>query len=232
MIAQVGTPSVTAVAVSGSIGADNYYRADLASSGPVTNGSVVATENVVALDSAGMAFERRVGTATYSPTTGDVTVVLPTAATNSVRISATGINMGGQQINNVADGTQAMDAVNRRQLDTVSSNLTALSTSLNASLASFQSSVNGTLAGFSSRLDRFEEEANAGTAIAIALGGGAFQPDRKINITVNYCNYEGESAIAGQIGVLLGENVALNAGVATGFDRGGTGFRVGGTVGF
>ena len=80
---------------------------------------------------------------------------------------------------------------------------------------------------------RLDDKIDSATAVAIALGGNAFLPNKKFNVTMNFGSYGGESAIAGQIGVLVSDSFAINAGVATGFgDEADTGFRVGGSFGW
>ena len=237
----VGTASVTAVSANGVVGAGGgVYGSTLASSGTPTNGAVVATEEAFTLTSSGVVFEKRVGTATYNPTTGNVTVALPTAATSSTSltssgisttgaissgslttgaISATGLNMNGNKITNVAAGTANTDAVNVGQLNSAVATLTG-------NFNTFTASVNANLL-------RYRKLAQAGTAVAVAMSGGTFLPDKKVNLTVNFGHFEGESAMSGQLGFLVSPNVALNAGVATSFTKGGgTAFRVGGTFGF
>lgn len=257
----VGSATVTAVSASGFVGdaaLANNYQATLSSGSTVTNGSVVATENSTTVAATGTTYAQRVGTATYNPTTGLVTVALPTAATSSTTVGAMGITTtgavnaatvtgttgsfttvnagvinaniggvaGGQSINagngritNVSNGTSATDAVNLGQLNTAVAGV-------NTALASAVATLNGTI-------NTVQREADAGTAVAVALGGGYFLPGKKIALNVNYGNYRGESAIAGQVGFLVSEGFALNAGVATTLNSfGGTAFRVGGSLGF
>jgi YadA-like membrane anchor domain/Coiled stalk of trimeric autotransporter adhesin len=253
----VGTATVTAVSASGFIGDSelaNNYQATLSTSGAVSaTGSVVATENSTTVSQTGVTYAQRVGTATYNPSNGQVTVALPTAATSSTSVSAMGItttgtvaaatgtfttvnagvinanvggaagaaaiNAGNGRITNVSNGTAATDAVNLGQLNTAVAGV-------NTALASAVATLNGTI-------NNVQREADAGTAVAVAMGGGYFLPGKKIALNVNYGNYRGESAIAGNIGFLVTDNFALNAGVATGLNSfGGTAFRVGGSVGF
>lgn len=237
----VGASSVTAVSATGFVGATPRYSSTLTTSGtPNSAGAVVATENETLLNSAGISFNQRIGTATYNAGTGQVTVALPTAATSSTSISATGIsttgsltsaslttgaasvtslNMNGGKITNLAAGTAATDAVNFGQF------------------SAFQTTVNGQITALTNTLTtlvhKFNKRLEGGIAVATALSGGAFLPDKKINITGNIGAYRGEVAGALQIGALISENVALNAGVATGFSSGaGTAFRGGFTFGF
>lgn len=239
----VGTSSVTAVSATGFVGATPRYSSTLTTSGtPNSAGAVVATENETLLNSAGISFNQRIGTATYNAGTGQVTVALPTAATSSTSISATGIsttgslsaaagsltslNMNGGKITNLAAGTAATDAVNKGQLD-------SFQTTINGQISAFQTTINGQVSALTTLVHKFNKRLEGGIAVATALSGGAFLPDKKINITGNIGAYRGEVAGALQIGALISENVALNAGVATGFSSGaGTAFRGGFTFGF
>lgn len=83
------------------------------------------------------------------------------------------------------------------------------------------------------RLDRMEDRVSSGTAVAVAMGGATFLPDMKFNLTANVATYGGAHAGAMQVGALVTPHVALNAGVATGFNRGGkTAARAGFTIGW
>lgn len=238
-LAPLGDPTVTAVSATGFVGAAPRYSSTLATSGePDEDGAVVATENSSLLNSAGITFAQRVGTATYSPVTGEVTVALPTTPTSSTSISASGIsttgsisaasistsalNMNGGRITNLGAGVAATDAVNVGQLN-------AAVTSINASI----STLSGTVSNLSDLVDRNRKRAEAGIAVATALSGGMFLPDKRFNVTANVGAYRGEVAGAVQIGALVSDNVAINAGVATSFNSGGgTAVRGGFTFGF
>lgn len=236
VVTATGTPVVTSVSATGFAGDANSqgqmsFGSTLSTSGAVTAGTVVATENAVNVTTSGTTYSTYVGTATYSPSTGDVTVTLPSTATRSTSISSSGlstsgtiaanvggvagaaaIDAGGGRIVNLAAGTAATDAVNVGQL--------------NAAVSGLNSTVGLAFASAKKR-------AEAGTAIAVALGGAAFLPNHKFNLTANVGTYRGETAIAGQLGILVSDNLALNAGVATSFHSyGGTAARAGLTVGF
>ena len=86
---------------------------------------------------------------------------------------------------------------------------------------------------FDDRLDRVDERASAGTAVAIAMGGNTLIPGKQFSLTGNVGTYRGAHAAALQIGAMIGENAAFNAGVATGFNKGGKfGARAGFTFGW
>ncbi len=85
----------------------------------------------------------------------------------------------------------------------------------------------------SGRLNGLENKIASGTAVATAMGGATFLPDMKFNLSANVATYDGARAGAFQLGILITPHVAMNAGVATGFNKGGkTAGRVGVTVGW
>ena len=232
----VGDPTVTAVSASGAVGSGigpANYGSNLSTSGPVTNGSVVATETSSLLSTSGATYSSRTGTATYDPSTGDVTVSLPSTPTSQTTVSATGVtttgsinatsgNFNGGRITGVGAGIDATDAVNVGQLD-------AAVATLNSSIAA----TNGNVATLSSLVEDNRRRADAGIATAVALSGATFLPNKKINVTANLGGYRSELAIAGQVGVLVSDNIAFNAGVATSLEGyGGTSYRGGFTFGF
>lgn len=86
---------------------------------------------------------------------------------------------------------------------------------------------------FDDDLDRVDDRASAGTAAAVALSGAMFLPGKSFNLTGNVGAYRGAVAGAVQFGALVSDNVAVNAGVAHGFNKGGkTALRAGFTVGW
>ena len=87
--------------------------------------------------------------------------------------------------------------------------------------------------GLDDRFDDVEDHADAGTATAVALSGAMFLPGKSFNLTGNVGAYRGAVAGALQIGALVSEAVAVNAGVAHGFNKGGkTALRAGFTFGW
>lgn len=226
VITPQGAPTVTSVSAVGSIGNVNSFGADISTSGPVTNGAVAATETSAAVSSAGVVFASRTGTATFDPVAGKVVVDLPSAPNSYTQVSANGIstsgivaaagfNANGGRVSGVGNAVADTDAVNLGQL--------------NNAIAG----VNVRVDSLANSLQDLDKRANAGTAVAVAMSGGTFLPDKRFNLTANIGGYRGEAAIAGQLGVLVTENVAFNAGVATGFSkRGGTAWRGGVSLGF
>ena len=254
--ANVGAATVTAVSAAGTVGnVVESYGAVLSSSGPVTAASVVTTTNsytattagsVDTGGSAGITFAQQTGTATYDPSTGLVTVnqgattakttvsamgvsttgTFQAATVNASQYNAVGnvagatvFNANGGRLSNVGNATAATDAVNLGQLNSAT---TAINNSIVAQGVALNNAIYET-----------DQNAQSGIAVAIAMGGGYFLPNKKFNVNVNYGNYEGHSAIAGSLGFLVNDSFAINAGVATALDSwGGTGFRVGGSFGF
>ncbi len=93
--------------------------------------------------------------------------------------------------------------------------------------------VEGRVGALETRVSLLEDYTASSTAIAVALGGATFLPDSKFNISTNFGFYDGASAGALQLNALVSENVAVSAGVATGFNKGGqTAGRVGLTFGW
>lgn len=78
-----------------------------------------------------------------------------------------------------------------------------------------------------------DERIASSTAVAVAMSGASFLPDQRFNLTANLGTYDGAHAGSFQIGALVNEHVALNAGIATGFNKQGkTAGRVGVTLGW
>ena len=82
-------------------------------------------------------------------------------------------------------------------------------------------------------LARLDDEIDGSSAVAIAMSGNAFLPDTRFNLTGNLGAYNGAYAVSLQAGAMVRDNLAINAGVATGLNkRGKTGARVGFTIGW
>lgn len=94
-------------------------------------------------------------------------------------------------------------------------------------------SVESRVSTLTSRIDRQDAKIASSTALAVAMGGAVFLPGMKFNLTANVGTYEGAHAGSIQFGALVSPHVAVNAGVATGFNKGGkTAGRVGFTLGW
>jgi hypothetical protein len=152
-----------------------------------------------------------------------------------------------QAIGTEANTRAAADTQLGRAIDTEAGTRAAVDTQLAQGLASETSAriaadvnLSSRLDGLSSRvdalngrIDKVQRRADAGTAVAVAMGGAVFLPDMHFNLTANVATYGGAHAGAVQVGAVVSRHVAFNAGVATGFNRGGqTAGRAGFTVGW
>lgn len=249
----VGSPTISALSVSGCSGfvtncstGGVVYGGTLSSSGTLnSNGTVNVTENTYSLTTSGTTYTAYAGTASFNPSTGAITVG-PLTQTSQTTVGATGLtttgtvsaanvnvtsslNMNGNKISNVGTGTAATDAANTGQV-------TAEANARIAGDAALQTQITNNLNSLNSLVDNNRKGANAGIATAVALSGGTFLPGKKFNLTANIGAYGGEAAVAAQMGYLVSENVAINAGVATSFRNYHTGGNVavrgGITIGF
>lgn len=93
--------------------------------------------------------------------------------------------------------------------------------------------VDSAIGSLQNSVELLDERITSSTAVATAMSGNAFLPNMTFNLTANVATYDGAHAGSVQIGALVSPNVALNAGVATGFNRNGkTAARAGVTFGF
>lgn len=99
--------------------------------------------------------------------------------------------------------------------------------------------LNSQVTALGSRIDALEAQVGfldrrlaRSTAMAVAMSGSVFLPGMRYNVSANFGTYDGESAGALQLATLVSDNVAFNAGVATGFEGGGTSVRAGFTFAF
>ena len=158
-----------------------------------------------------------------------------TRAANDVQLA--------QGIDTEARTRAAADQQMSQRISAGEVNMTALASQLAAetsarmtadmALSSRMDALDGRLDRIDSRLDRVENRVASGTAVAIALGGNAFLPDTRFNLTANVATYDGAHAGAVQFGAMITDRVAINGGVATGFNRRGrAGARAGVTIGW
>lgn len=172
-----------------------------------------------------------------------------------------GIDMNGSKITELADGTAPTDAVNRRQLDVETTARVNADLQINQRIA-VEEAARTTLAGqltsetnarvaadmatssqlgvigsrvdqLATRVDAMEDRISGAAAVATAMSGNAFLPNMRFNMTANVATYDGAHAGSLQLGALVTPHVAVNAGVASGFNRKGkTAGRVGLTFGW
>jgi hypothetical protein len=127
----------------------------------------------------------------------------------------------------------AASEASNTQLATGLANETSSRIAADMALATQVGALGSRLDQMDSRLDRLDDHMASSTAVAVALGGATFLPDKHFNLTANVATYDGAHAGAFQFGALLTPNVAVNAGVATGFNRRGkTAGRAGFTIGW
>jgi hypothetical protein len=169
------------------------------------------------------------------------------ALANAVTVEATTRASADAQLSGAVNAeivtrAQADLQINQR-IDQTAANQTALGSALlnetnariSADLAMSNriSGLAGRLDQVDSRLDFLDRKIAGSTAVAVALSGNTFLPDTTFNLTANISTYDGAQAGAFQFGALVTKNIAVNAGVATGFNkRGKTAARAGFTIGW
>jgi len=137
---------------------------------------------------------------------------------NTTTTAANQVNVGNRTIGSLAPGVLGTDAVNVNQLNAATVGLAGDIDDLEA----FDLIL-------ADRIDRTDDRARAGTAVAIAMGGAMFLPDKTFNITGNVGTYRRAWAGALNVGALVSDSLALNAGVGKGFNKNG---KVGARAGF
>lgn len=223
----------------GNVALGGGASANGANSVALGNGSVAAEANTVSVGAAGA--ERRI-----------VNVAAGTAATDAVNkgqldseVAARqtmGVELGAAISAETAARQQANLQISQRlavQEASVTALTTGLSNEMSARIAA-DNALSQRIDAVSTRLDQIDSQIailddriSSSTAVASALSGNAFLPDMKFNLTANVATYDGAQAGSIQMGVLLSPHVALNAGVASGFNRRGkTAARAGVTIGF
>ena len=145
---------------------------------------------------------------------------------NTVSVGSSG---NERRITNVANGVNASDAATFGQVQAAHAAVSQLGAQHDNRLDALESIALNVQVD----LRQLDKKLAGSTATAIAMGGATFLPGKRINISGNVATYDGAVAGAFQIGALVNENVALNAGVATNFNkRGKVGARAGFTLGF
>lgn len=129
-----------------------------------------------------------------------------------------------RRITNVANGVNANDVATFGQMQAADAALQTLITDNQSAIGLLDDRVTSLEAfafNLEDSLSDINREIDGSTAVAVALSGGTFLPNKRFNITANVGGYDGAWAGAIQANALISDNVALNAGVATGFNRGG-----------
>jgi len=146
----------------------------------------------------------------------------------SVTTAANQVNVGGRTVSGLAAGelsATSTDAVTGAQLFATNQAVSAMDTRVDT--------LELLAVDFDRDLRKLDRKMEGSTAIAIAMSGNAFLPDKAFNLTGNVGTYEGAFAGALQIGAVVSPNAAFNAGVATNFNKkGGVGARAGFTFGW
>jgi len=106
----------------------------------------------------------------------------------------------------------------------------AVTTDANGNLATAAFASQQDLTGLQSNVTTLQgqmRQAFEGTAIAIAMGGGALPDNKKFAVSTNWGTFRGENAFSVTGQMRLSQNVVFNGGVAAGFQQGGVGGRAG-----
>lgn len=164
------------------------------------------------------------------------------AFSNSVAIGAWTQNSAANQVavgNRTVSGVTAgavsavsTDAVNGAQLFETNNRLAGLQSGMSAMDLRLEA-IEAFAFDLGESFGRVDRKIEGSTAVAIAMSGNAFLPDKKVNITGNVGSYRGAWAGALQVAAIVSPNAALNAGIAKNFNRrGGVGTRAGFTFGW
>jgi hypothetical protein len=199
----------------------SFASASAAGATAIGTRAVADQPNTISVGSAGA--ERRV--VNVAPGTGanDAVVVAQLAAETTARAFADA--QLGQRLTLEENGRAALASA----LAAETSSRAAADIALSSQLAATSALIDN-LGG---RVGRLEDHVASSTAVAVAMGGSAFLPDMRFNLTANVATYDGAHAGSVQLGALVTRNVALNAGVAAGFNkRGKAAGRVGVTFGW
>lgn len=138
------------------------------------NGLESVTTGKTTMDDSGLTIAGSDGKAGTTVTNSGIKIASSGDDTHAVEISNNNVSMGGQQIHDVAPGTEDGDAVNVSQL---------------------KKSV-GVLGGAIDKVDRRVDRVGAGAAALAALHPQDFDPDDKWDFAVGYGNYRGANAAA------------------------------------
>jgi hypothetical protein len=134
-----------------------------------------------------------------------------------------------QRVDTEVTARSAADTAFAGQITSEASARALADTAFATRLDSFTAKVNA----LDGRITALDRRVSSSTATAVAMGGAAFLPDMKFNLTANVATYDGAQAGSIQFGALVSPHVALNAGAAKSFNKGGkTAARAGVTFGW
>ena len=191
----------------------------------IGSGSVADQADTVSFGSVGA--ERRLVNIAAGVDSTDAVNMSQLTAESSAR-SAADVQLGNALLNE----SNARAAADTQLVNALTSETNAR-LAADSALSSRMDVMAGRLDHIDSRLDRMEDHVASGTAVAVAMSGNTFLPNTTFNLTANVGTYDGAHAGSLQIGAMVGPNVAVNAGVATGFNkRGKTAARAGLTIGW
>ena len=149
---------------------------------------------------------------------------------NTVSVGSTTVQ---RRITNVADGVNATDAATVGQMQAGHSAIQGQVAALAAHHDDRLTALEGLALDVHADLRQLDRKIAGSTATAIAMGGAAFLPGKRVNLTGNVATYDGAVAGALQVGALVSDSFAVSAGVATNFNkRGEVGARAGFTFGW
>ncbi|WP_265562197.1 YadA-like family protein [Sphingomicrobium arenosum] len=175
------------------------------------------------------------GAQTGDEATNSVALCYGSEATeaNTVSIGAVGSE---RRLTNVAAGINDTDAVNMAQLSQFYDAVDGFADTTSAMLDDHESRIvalENVTFNLGETLGRLDEEIDGSTAVAVAMTGNALIPGKQFAMTGNVGTYNGAWAASLQLGAMVAKDMAVNAGIATGFNKGGkTGARVGFTLGW
>ncbi len=234
------------------------FAATLSTGDTITDNTVVATENDITTGTTGTTYATYVGTAAYDASKGNVVVTLPTTATNAASYTSTGMTVSDAEGNatsvtstgvtvSAGETASTLTATGLTTGTVVANSVTAGSVTtgtlktgaIDMTGGQIHNLGNGTAQGdavnlyqLQAGMNNLRKVAAGGTAVAAALSGSYFIPGKKLNVSINLADYGAQGAFAANIGYLITPSIALNAGVATGFEYGATAGRIGATMGF
>jgi len=199
--------------------------------------AIIAAQNANAINSAYIDMNSTAGTPASAAGTDAIAFGSGAVASHnnsvalgagSVTTAANQVNVGGRTIGGVAAGAvsaTSTDAVNGSQLYATNQAISAIDTPVDA--------LELMAVDIDHDLRRLDRKVDGSTAVAIAMSGNAFLPNKTFNLTGNVGTYEGAWAGALQSGAMVSPNVAVNGGIAKNFNKeGGVGARAGFTFGW
>ncbi|MEM1197044.1 MAG: YadA C-terminal domain-containing protein, partial [Pseudomonadota bacterium] len=113
-------------------------------------------------------------------------------------------------------------------VENVRVSMNALSQVTEAQFNSLENSVfalDNRVTGLEFQLEDLDDRMRGGIASAMAMGGPAIAPGKKVSLSLSVANYRGEQAIAGNLTGEIGQDVYLSAGISGNTAQGDIGTR-------